>query len=233
MTGPSWPVERGTIVRAAVTLEKAARRYDFLSPVYDLNAILGSSVSREAIRIAAIREGEFVLELGVGTGRDLARLARCAGRTGVVCGLDLAAGMLLRARRRVQASGHGARVMLPRGDARRIPIADDTMDVVFSSRLLDLVDTPEILPILGECRRVLKPSGRVVLVNMSKPGGERTLFERLYLSEIGFRGLLFLSRPVLAAPFLEELDFERVTRVYRRGFPLGSEIVSGRKKEIP
>jgi len=217
------------MVRTAATLRQAVRRYNLLSRIYGLNASLGASTSAEAIEGAVLHAGDRVLELGVGTGRDMLHLARRVGPEGRVLGIDLAAGMLERTRRRVETAGYRLRAPLLRGDARHIPLADKTVDVVFSSRLLDLVDTPEIPTILAECRRVLKPSGQVVLVHMSKPGPERTLFERLYASAAGFGGLLFLSRPVLAAELLAQSGFPQVTRVYRRGFPIGTEIVWGRK----
>jgi ubiquinone/menaquinone biosynthesis C-methylase UbiE len=207
---------------------QAARRYDLVAPWYGMNAWLGAGVAREAIERAQVRPGERVLELGVGTGRDLIALARRVGGApdGTVLGLDQARGMVRRARRRI---AHGDAIHLIRGDAGRIPARSASWDLVFMSRVLDLMDADQIPVVLGECRRVLRIGGRLVLVNMSKPDERLTLFERLYARGWGFGGGLFLSRPVLAAPFVRAAGFTDVERVYRRGFPMGSEIILARR----
>jgi ubiquinone/menaquinone biosynthesis C-methylase UbiE len=59
-------------------------------------------------------------------------------------------------------------VALHRGSALHLPYAAASFDAVFSTFMLDLIDTPDILIVLSEMRRVLKPGGRVGLVSMSK-----------------------------------------------------------------
>ena len=214
------------MVGAASTLEAAIRRYDRLSRIYHWNALLGASASRQAIELADARRGERVVEIGVGTGRDLALLRDRVGASGRVLGVDLSMGMLRQARRRLRRNGlHG--VALQRADARALPVADHWADLVFCSRVLDLVETRSISAILSECRRLLRPGGRLAAVHMSKPGASRNWFERLYGAGLGFGGGLFVSRPVLAAPFFDALGFVEVERRYLRGLP-GSEIVIGR-----
>jgi ubiquinone/menaquinone biosynthesis C-methylase UbiE len=61
-----------------------------------------------------------------------------------------------------------ATVTLNRGSALHLPYAAASFDEVFSSFMLDLIDTPDIPIVLGEMGRVLKPGGRVGLVSMSK-----------------------------------------------------------------
>jgi ubiquinone/menaquinone biosynthesis C-methylase UbiE len=61
-----------------------------------------------------------------------------------------------------------ATVRLHRGSALHLPYAAASFDAVFSSFMLDLIDTPDIPIVLGEMRRVLKRGGRVGLVSMSK-----------------------------------------------------------------
>lgn len=174
-----------------------------------------------------VRRGERVVEVGVGTGRDLALLRDRVGPAGRVVGVDLSMGMLRQARRRLRRNGLQG-VALERADARALPFADHWADVVFCSRVLDLVETSAISAILGEFRRLLRPGGRLAVVHMSKPGANRNWFERLYGAGLGFGGGLFVSRPVLAAPFFQALGFADVERHYLRGLPLGSEIVIGR-----
>jgi demethylmenaquinone methyltransferase/2-methoxy-6-polyprenyl-1,4-benzoquinol methylase len=59
-------------------------------------------------------------------------------------------------------------VILNRGSALHLPYATASFDAVFSTFMLDLIDTPDIPCVLGEMQRVLKPGGRVGLVSMSK-----------------------------------------------------------------
>ncbi len=59
-------------------------------------------------------------------------------------------------------------VTLNRGSALHLPYAAASFDAVFSSFMLDLIDTPDIPLVLSEMRRVLKPGGRLSLVSMSK-----------------------------------------------------------------
>ena len=58
--------------------------------------------------------------------------------------------------------------MLQRGSALHLPYATASFDAIFSTFMLDLIDTPDIPCVLGEMRRVLKPGGRAGLASMSK-----------------------------------------------------------------
>ena len=59
-------------------------------------------------------------------------------------------------------------VTLHRGSALHLPYATASFNAVFSTFMLDLIDTPDIPIVLGEMRRVLKPGGRLGLASMSK-----------------------------------------------------------------
>jgi demethylmenaquinone methyltransferase/2-methoxy-6-polyprenyl-1,4-benzoquinol methylase len=215
------------VIGVAASLEAAIRRYDRVSRIYDWNAGLGSAVSARALAMADPCAGERVVEIGVGTGRDLVALRTAVGPTGRVVGIDLSMGMLRRSSVRLRRGGLGE-VSLQRADARAVPLPDGWANLVFCSRVLDLVDAPAIGAILQECRRLLRPGGRLVLLHMSKRRPERSWFERLYASPLGIGGGLFVSRPVVAAPFLHPLGFQDVARVYMRSVPVGSEIVLAR-----
>ena len=53
-------------------------------------------------------------------------------------------------------------------DARKLDYPDDTFDILYNGYMLDLIPLADMTPILSEFRRVLKPGGRLVLLNMSK-----------------------------------------------------------------
>ena len=130
-----------------------------------------------------VQPGERVLELGCGAGGALVALARAVGGAGRVVGLDLSPGMLRLAAARLRRAGLADRAELVVADATAVPFADASFDVVFMSFTLELFDTPEIPLVLAECRRVLRPGGRIGVVSLSRAAPVRwptRLYERLH-----------------------------------------------------
>ena len=158
-----------TIERVPRTEREAADSYTRLSKWYDR---LGWSSEgphiAEGLRLLGVQPGERVLEVGFGTGHGLVALAHAVGLSGHVIGIDLAAGMIAVAREQLGKDNMTNAVRLIRGSALHLPYAAASFDAVFSSFMLDLIDTPDIPCVLAEMRRVLKPGGRVGLVSMSK-----------------------------------------------------------------
>ncbi len=160
--------------------QQAGRLYDRISRVYGFFA--GTFERKYAGRAAdrlCVTAGETVLEVGFGPGYSMQRLAGAAGRTGRACGVDISAGMLEVARRRLERARLADRVALCRGDATSLPYRDGSFDAAFMSFTLELFDTPEIPEVLAEVGRVLKPGGRVAMVSMSRENGGSVLL-RLY-----------------------------------------------------
>jgi ubiquinone/menaquinone biosynthesis C-methylase UbiE len=173
-------LDRRGIARVTRTKEEARSSYDKMSPFYDLLA--GAFERRHsftALTLLNIAKGEKVLEIGFGTGHCLLRMAESADAEGRVFGIDLSTGMLELAARRLEKAGLRERVELTCGDAASLPYRDAKFDAVFLSFVLELFDTPEIPRVLAEIMRVLKPSGRLGSVAMSKEGGSPALL-RLY-----------------------------------------------------
>ena len=153
---------------------------------------------------------EDILEVAVGTGAQLVELA-LRNREGRTVGVELADRMLDQARRRVAGAALGE-VRLIQGNALELPFDDDGFDLVVNGYMLDLLPKDDIPRALAEFRRVLRPSGRLVLSNMTV--GERPwhrFWDGLYA-----RGLNLTAncRGVLAAPVLDELGFVGVRREY-------------------
>jgi ubiquinone/menaquinone biosynthesis C-methylase UbiE len=125
-----------------------------------------------------VRPGESVLEIGPGTGCALEVLAKHADSGGRVYGLDLAEGMLAVARSRLHRARRRAHFI--QGDGAHLPVAAAAVDAVFMGFVLELFDTPEIPQVLAECRRVLRPGGRLGAVSLfppRRPGLALALYE--------------------------------------------------------
>ena len=104
------------------------------------------------------------MEIGFGTGHSLVALAKAVGPKSTVFGLDLSDRMLQRAKASLAKFNLLARTRLRCADATQLPYAANSMDAVFMSFTLELFDTPEIPKVLRECKRVLRPGGRIVVV---------------------------------------------------------------------
>jgi ubiquinone/menaquinone biosynthesis C-methylase UbiE len=191
---------------------QARSAYDRLSRWYDLLAGWAERPARETgLGLLAARPGETVLEIGSGTGTSLVKLAEAVGAGGRVCGLDLSEGMLRVARRRLGRAGLSGRVDLRCGDASAgLPYPASTFDAVFLSFTLELFDTPEIPIVLGECRRVLRDGGRLVVVAMSKDAGSplARLAVRLYEWAHDRFPAAADCRPIFPARAVSEAGFE-------------------------
>ena len=109
-----------------------------------------------------LRSGECVLDIGVGPGFLAADMAEAVGSNGLVRGIDSSDSMLAIARRRATSS-LSAPLELSNADALHIPYPEQTFDVVVSTQVLEYVD--DIAAALSEVHRVLRPGGRVLLLD--------------------------------------------------------------------
>ncbi len=115
------------------------------------------------LKIARVRAGETVLDIGCGAGADLLLAAAQTGRSGKAIGVDMTTSMLECARDSALTAGF-RHVDLRRGDATSLPVEDASIDVVLSNGVLNLV--PEKDAALREIKRVLKPQGRVQIADI-------------------------------------------------------------------
>jgi SAM-dependent methyltransferase len=137
--------------------EDAARRVEAAYSTPDIVAQRASVLS-----MLALVPGEDVLDLGVGPGFLAAEMAAAVGAGGSVCGIDVSESMLAVAA--VRDVGPGAATLeLARGSAEEIPYGDGSFDVVVTTQVLEYV--PDVPRALAEIHRVLKPGGRVLILD--------------------------------------------------------------------
>lgn len=188
--------------------------------------LVDSRARGRVLQLCAVSDGDAVLEVGAGTGSQLLALAS-ANPSGRTVGIDLADGMLREARRRINTAGITSADVL-RGDACDLPLDDDSVDVVVSSYVLDILAWEDIRRALTEFHRVLRPRGRLVLCHMT-PGERRLhrLGDHLYDSGLPLTGN---CRGIRLAALLAEHGFDQITREYGAQFLLPSEIVTARPR---
>ena len=118
---------------------------------------------RRATRAAlAVEPGERGLDVGSGPGFLAAEIAQDAGASGRVHGVDPSESMLALARRRTVAPDAAPLEFAP-GDVLALPVADASFDAVVSTQVLEYVE--DVAAALAEVRRVLRPGGRVLVLD--------------------------------------------------------------------
>lgn len=105
---------------------------------------------------AAIKKGDYVLDLGSGAGNDCFVVRALVGETGKVTGLDFTEAMIAKAIENNKKLGY-TNVEFVKGDIEEMPFPDHSFDVVISNCVLNLV--PDKQKAFAEIMRVLKPKG--------------------------------------------------------------------------
>lgn len=158
------PVEQKA-ERVREVFDSVASQYDLMNDLMSLG--LHRIWKRFASGLCGVRNGDQVLDLAAGTG-DLTRLlARQAGPAGQVIMSDINISMLERGRDRLLDRGVIDGVKLLQANAEQLPLADNRFDcVVIGFGLRNVTDKQAALE---EMQRVLKPGGRLLILEFSRP----------------------------------------------------------------
>jgi ubiquinone/menaquinone biosynthesis C-methylase UbiE len=210
------------IATAKLSKPEVIKVYSQNAPVYDIWGILTESKARKrSLALARIRDGELILEVAVGTGLTFHEILK-ANPHGHNTGIDLTPAILEKARRRAAQSGLN-NYDLSHGDAYNLQYPDQQFDLLVNNYMFDLLPEEDFITVLTEFKRVLKPGGRLVLINMTKGiHFYQRFWEAVYHLNPKWLGG---CRGVLLSPALKAAGFEHIHRetVSQLGFP--SEII--------
>ena len=144
--------------------DKIAFRYDFLNRF--LSAGIDVGWRKKAIRRLVASHPQNLLDVATGTG-DFAITSYKLLKPKKITGIDISEGMLEIGRKKIAAAGLADSIELVHGDSEEIAFPDDTFDAVtvaFGVRIFENLEKG-----LAEIKRVLKPGGRLVVLECTKP----------------------------------------------------------------
>jgi demethylmenaquinone methyltransferase/2-methoxy-6-polyprenyl-1,4-benzoquinol methylase len=204
--------------------EQVAAMFDHIAFRYDfLNRFLSGGIDvfwrRKAIRQLLPHHPEKILDVATGTA-DMAILMTRYLSAAHITGIDISSGMLEIGKRKIARSKLGDRVELHTGDSEHIHFPDNSFDAVtvaFGIRNFENLEKG-----LGEMLRVLKPGGRLLVLEFSRP------------KQAGFRRLYNFYMRVVACPVGRLLSRNREAYQYLdesvRAFPEGLALLEILKK---
>jgi len=194
--------------------EAAKTKFDHVSRHYFwIMGFLEIKPNNKALQLAQIKKGEKILDIGFGTGWVLERLVKLVGIEHITYGLDYSPGMKKVALQNLRKKGFENSVELVTANIKNMPYADNSFDVVFVSFIIDLLAQEDIPKALAEIKRILKPSGRLILVSMTKQGrgiyrAARWLYEWMYYKWPTIGGYRTSCRPIYIENDVQRAGFK-------------------------
>ncbi len=159
--------------QVAAMFDKIAFRYDFLNRF--LSAGVDVSWRKKAIKQLQSLQPQYILDVATGTG-DVAILTQKMLHPKKITGIDISEGMLELGRKKIEKLGLKTEIELVQGDSETIHFADNSFDAVtvaFGVRNFQNLEKG-----LTEMLRVLKPGGKLVVLEFSRP--KQFLFKAFY-----------------------------------------------------
>lgn len=158
------PVEE-KVQRVREVFDSVASRYDLMNDLMSLG--IHRWWKRFCIELSGVRAGNKVLDLAGGSGDLALQFAELVGNTGQVTLADINANMLHVGRDRLLNAGHIENVRYTQADAEQLPFEDDLFDCI--SIAFGLRNVTDKTAALNSMYRVLKPGGRLLILEFSTP----------------------------------------------------------------
>ncbi len=154
--------------KVAGVFHSVAARYDLMNDL--MSGGIHRIWKRFTIELSGVRKGHAVLDIAGGTGDLAARFSRLVGDEGRVVLADINESMLNVGRDKLIDTGHLGNIEFVQADAQYLPFPDDTFDCITIAFGLRNVTDKNLA--LRAMLRVLKPGGRLLVLEFSKPESE-------------------------------------------------------------
>ena len=158
-------MEQPEIRTRGKVITRLARVSDFIENLIFLGRL--EEVWRRLVDRAALRSGERIVDIGCGTGKVPVVAAGTVAPGGAALGVDASAGMIARARQRARDAN--VEVEFRQAAMEDLPFPEDSFDVVLCCQALHHVPRDAKIQALAEMHRVLKPGGRLLLLDHGAP----------------------------------------------------------------
>lgn len=214
------------MLEAKLSKQEIPQIYASKAAVYDIwGKLTESKAQRRCMEIAAIRDGEAVLEVAVGTGLTFQQILQ-KNPSGINEGIDLTEAMLAEAKQKAaltKATNYQLRV----GDAYQLDFPDAHFDLLINNYMFDLLPEEDFPQVISEFKRVLKPNGRLVLVNMARNGRWFSkIWDTVYRIQPAWLGG---CRGVSVLDYVQAAGFQQTSREFISQMSFPSEIIYGVK----
>jgi len=168
--------------------------FNSIAPSYDLmNTVASLGIHylwrKKAVRIAQVKQGNTALDICCGTGDFSIALAKAVGVNGRVTGLDFSTEMIKRAKEKIIGTQFENIISYQEGNAEELPFSDNTFD--FCTVGCGIRNLTDISEGFSEMRRVIKPGGRVVCLDLGHPA--IPVFRSIYMFYF-FKAVPFLGK---------------------------------------
>ena len=158
------PIEEKS-AKVADVFHSVATKYDLMNDL--MSAGIHRLWKRYTIELSGARVGQSVLDVAGGTGDLAAKFSKIVGKTGTVILVDINESMLKIGRDKLIDTGYSSQVLYTLADAQYLPFPNNTFDCITIAFGLRNVTDKDMA--LRSMNRILKPGGRLLVLEFSKP----------------------------------------------------------------